>query len=309
MREGEMKDAMTTVLIADDDPSGRGMYRRVLEYEGCNVLVASSGEQALEVLEKQPVDLLLTDVMMPGMDGLELLERARDLYPDLRAIVMTGFKTDEAIIRAFRNKACDFLNKPFHVDELVEAVQSAMSRDPNCQIEVISDKPDWIELRIPCDLSAVEPIQKFLAELQGNLPKEMREGIGSVFRELLNNAIEHGGKLDISKKVEVKYIRLKRAIMYSIKDPGEGFDLKQIEHAAVANPDDEPFRHMKIRMEKGLRPGGFGIMLASQTIDELVYNRKHNELIFVKYIGDSNGTPPSNQSVESAESVESEKSN
>jgi anti-sigma regulatory factor (Ser/Thr protein kinase) len=230
-----------------------------------------------------------------------LLEHARDLCPELRAIVMTGYTTEEAIIRAFRNKACDFLNKPFHVDELVEAVQSAMRRDLNCQIEVISDKPHWIELRIPCDLSAVEPIQKFLSELQGNLPKETREAIGSVFRELLNNAIEHGGKLDISKKVEVKYIRLKQAIMYSIKDPGEGFDLEQIKHAAVSNPDNEPFKHMQVRMEKGLRPGGFGIMLASQTIDELVYNQKHNELIFVKYITENsrNGSQPSNESGES----------
>ena len=101
--------------------------------------------------------------------------------------------------------------------------------------------------------------------------------------------------------MDVKYIRLKRAIMYSIKDPGEGFDLKQIEHAAVANPDDEPFRHMKIRMEKGLRPGGFGIMLASQTIDELVYNQMHNELIFVKYITD-NASTPEEKSIESVES-------
>lgn len=191
---------MTTVLIADDDAAGRGVYRRVLEYEGCNVLDVDSGEQALAVLERQRVDLLLTDVVMPGMDGLELLERARNLYPDLRAIIMTGYKTEEAVVRAFRNKACDFLSKPFHVDELVEAVQSAMSRDPNCQIEVISDKLDWIELRVPCDLSAVEPIQKFLSELQGNLPKVTRDAIGSVFRELLNNAIEHGGKCDISKK-------------------------------------------------------------------------------------------------------------
>jgi anti-sigma regulatory factor (Ser/Thr protein kinase) len=140
---------------------------------------------------------------------------------------------------------------------------------------------------VPCDLNAVEPIQKFLAELQGNLPKDTREAIGSVFRELLNNAIEHGGKCDISKRVEVKYIRLKRAVLYSIKDPGEGFDLDEIRHAAFANPADEPFRHMQVRQEKGLRPGGFGIMLASQVIDELIYNRSHNELIFVKYLDET----------------------
>ncbi|HKP84622.1 MAG TPA: response regulator [Blastocatellia bacterium] len=279
----------TTVLLADDDNTSRRVFRRVLEYEGYNVIEAGDGESALEVLKNEHVDLLLTDIVMPGLDGIELLESARQLQPELRTIVMTGHKTTEAVIGAFRNKACDFLSKPFHVDELLEAVSSAMNRDPGCQIEVISEKPDWIELRVPCDLNAVEPIQKFLAELQGNLPKDTREAIGSVFRELLNNAIEHGGKCDINKRVEVKYIQLKRAIMYSIKDPGEGFDLRQIEHAAFANPEDQPFRHMQVRQEKGLRPGGFGIMLASQVIDELIYNERHNELIFVKYIG---GLPP-----------------
>lgn len=276
----------TTVLLADDDNSGRTISRRVLEYEGFNVIEASDGLSALEVLKTEQVDLLLTDVIMPGLDGIELIERAHELQPQLRAIIMTGHKTQQTVISAFRNQACDFLSKPLHVDELLEAIHSAMNRDPGCQIEVISEKPDWIELRVPCDLNAVEPIQKFLSELQGNLPKETREAIGSVFRELLNNAIEHGGKLDISKRVDVKFIKLKRAIMFSIKDPGEGFDLKAIKHAAFANPEDQPFRHMQVRQEKGLRPGGFGIMLASQVIDELIYNEKHNELIFVKYIDD-----------------------
>jgi anti-sigma regulatory factor (Ser/Thr protein kinase) len=159
-----------------------------------------------------------------------------------------------------------------------------MDRDQGLQIEVISDRPDWIELRVPCDLQAVEPIQRFLGHLHDHISKETREAVGAVFRELLNNAIEHGGKCDPTKRVEIKYIHLKRAILYSIKDPGEGFNIEEIEHAAFANPPGDPTRHMQRRQELGLRPGGFGIMLASQVIDELVYNEKHNELIFVKYI-------------------------
>jgi anti-sigma regulatory factor (Ser/Thr protein kinase) len=199
---------------------------------------------------------------------------------------MTGQSTAEAVIRAFRNKACDFLSKPFNVDDLRDAIRAAMDRSAECHIEVISSKPDWIEIGVPCDLAAVEPIQRFLFELQPNLPKDTREAISAVFRELLNNAIEHGGKCDRTKQVEVKYIRLKRAIMYSIKDPGEGFDLASIKHAAFSNPVGEPFRHLEVRQQKGLRPGGYGIMLASQVIDELVYNEQHNELVFVKYLSE-----------------------
>lgn len=273
-----------TLLLAEDNKTTREIYRKVLETAGYQVIDAADGEEALELLTNQSVDLLLTDIYMPGMSGLELLERAREIRPDLRAIVMTGHKTSEAVIGALRNRACEFLTKPFHTEELLEAIQSVMSRDPSCQIEIISDRPDWIELRVPCDLNAVEPIQRFLAHLHDHIPQETREAVGGVFRELLNNAIEHGGKCDPSKRVEIKYIHLKRAILYSIKDPGEGFNIREIEHAAFANPPDQPTRHMEVRQQLGLRPGGFGIMLASQVIDELVYNERHNELIFVKYI-------------------------
>jgi CheY-like chemotaxis protein/anti-sigma regulatory factor (Ser/Thr protein kinase) len=273
-----------TVLLAEDDAPSRQIYYTVLDAEGYHVIEVSDGKSALEVLNSEPVDLLVTDIMMPGMTGIELLERARKIRPDLRAIVMTGHKTSEAVIGALRNRACEFLEKPFRTEELVEAVRVVMSRDFGLQIEVISDRPDWIELRVPCDLNAVEPIQKFLGHLHEHIPKETREEVGAVFRELLNNAIEHGGKCDPSKRVEIKFIHLKRAILYSIKDPGDGFNIEDIGHAAFANPPGEPTRHMERRQELGLRPGGFGIMLASQVIDELVYNEKHNELIFVKYI-------------------------
>ena len=273
-----------TVLLAEDDATSREIYSTVLDAEGYRVIEVPDGQAALAVLNSEPVDLLLTDIMMPGMTGIELLERARQIRPDLRAIVMTGHKTSEAVIGALRNRACEFLEKPFRTEELLEAVRLVMSAHSGLQIEIISDRPDWIELRVPCDLSAVEPIQKFLGHLHDHIPKETREAVGAVFRELLNNAIEHGGKCDPAKRVEIKYIHLKRAILYSIKDPGEGFNIKDIEHAAFANPPGQPTKHMEVRQELGLRPGGFGIMLASQVIDELVYNEKHNELIFVKYI-------------------------
>jgi CheY-like chemotaxis protein len=272
------------VLLAEDDAPSRQIYYTVLEGEGYHVIEVPDGRAALEVLSSQPIDLLVTDIMMPGMTGIELLQRARQIHPKLRAIVMTGHKTSEAVMGALRNRACEFLEKPFRTEELVEAVSLVMSKDFELDIEVISDKPDWIELRVPCDLSAVEPIQKFLSYLHEHISKQTREAVGAVFRELLNNAIEHGGKCDPEKRVEIKYIHLKRAILYSIKDPGEGFNIKEIEHAAFANPPGEPTKHMERRQELGLRPGGFGIMLASQVIDELVYNEKHNELIFVKYI-------------------------
>jgi len=272
------------VLLAEDDAPSRQIYFTVLNAEGYSVIEVPDGRSALDVLYSQPVDLLLTDIMMPGMTGIELLERAREIKPDLRAIVMTGHKTSDAVIGALRHRACEFLEKPFRTEELLDTVRSVLGRDSRLPIEVISDKPDWIELRVPCDLDAVEPIQRFLGHLHENVPKETREAVGAVFRELLNNAIEHGGKCDPEKRVDIKYIRLKRAILYSIKDPGEGFNLTEIAHAAFANPPDDPTRHMEVRQELGLRPGGFGILLASQVIDELVYNEKHNELIFVKYI-------------------------
>ena len=273
-----------TLLLAEDNKTSRKLYAEALTAEGFRVIEVDDGGAALEVIKDQPVDVLVTDVVMPEMDGLELLERAREIQPDMRVVLMTGFGTPATVIGAIRNRACDLLSKPFSLEDLKNSVRAAAERPTVYDLELLSATPDWIEIRVPCDLAAVEPIQKCLNELHPFLNKETRDAVGSVFREMLNNAIEHGGKCDTSQKVVVKYIRLKRAILYSIKDPGEGFNLSELEHAAVANPEDNPFRHMKVREQKGLRPGGYGIMLASQVIDELVYNEQHNELIFVKYL-------------------------
>jgi len=275
---------MGKILVVDDDPLLHEVIQAALATEGHTLRHASDGEQGLEMLGREPVDLVLTDFMMPGMDGVEFLERLRRGHPDLKCIMMTGHGTSEAVIGALCKRVCDFLSKPFTISELRTAVGAALKACPVVEIEVVSAKPEWIELRIPCDLAAVPPLQKLLTQLKADLPEETREAIAYAFREMLNNAIEHGGKLDPTKYVEVSYVRLKRAIIYWIKDPGEGFDPTQLEHAAVNNPSDDPFRHVLVRDEKGLRAGGFGILLTNQLVDELVYNERRNELMFIKYL-------------------------
>lgn len=278
---------LRTLLIADDDASSRKQFTEALSADGYDIVDVGNGISALGVIKARHIDVLITDDTLPGMGGIELLERAHELQPKIRAIIVTDHGTADAVIGALDNKACDFLSKPFELEELRTAVRSAFERAFACEVDVLSAKPDWIEINLACDLKSVEPIQNFLTGIEGDLPQHLREEIGSVFREMLNNAVEHGGNCDLSRRVRVKYVRLKRAILYSIQDPGEGFDMDKIRHAAFANPADDPLRHMAIREEEGIRPGGFGIMLASQVIDELVFNEKHNELIFVKYLDDS----------------------
>ena len=100
---------------------------------------------------------------------------------------------------------------------------------------------------------------------------------------MLLNAIEHGGGSDPRKWVQVTYIRTSRAVVYHVQDPGRGFSLDSLAHAAVSSPDD-PFQHTAVRSEMGLRPGGFGILLAGKLVDEMLYNENGNEVLLIKYL-------------------------
>jgi CheY-like chemotaxis protein/anti-sigma regulatory factor (Ser/Thr protein kinase) len=275
---------MSRILVVDDDPAIHQVVGAALTADGHHLLSAGSAEQGLALLRHETVDLALIDFMLPGMDGLEFLEQVQELYPQLACVMMTAYGTPDAVLGALRKRVQDFLVKPFSLSELRSAINHALEEQPLNSIEILSAQPHWVQLRVPCDLAAVPWLQKLLMQLKADLPEETREAMAYAFREMLNNAIEHGGKLDPSKFVEVSCIRLKRAIIYHIKDPGEGFDPEQLEHAAIGNPSGDPFRHVTVRDEKGLRAGGFGILLTDQLVDELVYNERRNELMFVKYL-------------------------
>ena len=108
--------------------------------------------------------------------------------------------------------------------------------------------------------------------------------MGLAFHELLMNAIEWGGHMNPNSKVQIAYLRTERLLLCRIADPGQGFKPAELDHAATGNAPDEPYEHTFVREERGLRPGGFGILLAKSLVDEVVYNQAHNEVVMVKYL-------------------------
>jgi CheY-like chemotaxis protein len=276
---------MKKILVADDDRATRLMLSNLLAEAGFKVTVAVDGAAALKKLRSDKFDLLLTDVWMPGMNGLELLARLREQPDRPRTVVMTSDDTPEVMLRAVREQAYQYLKKPLDPKTAVEVVKDALSAKPSSSpIEVISAVPHWIELLVPCELEAISRITGFMASLKSELSEEDREHVALAFRELLTNAIEWGGKLDPNQKVRISYLKTARMLQYRIADPGTGFRLEDLTHAAVSNPEDDPLLHSEIRKQKGLRPGGYGLFMVRDLVDELVYNEVHNEVVLIKYL-------------------------
>jgi len=276
---------MKRILVVDDEADLRELFTELLSGEGYDTRAAADGQEALERIRAEEFDLVLMDVWMPGMNGIELLGRLRAMASPPRVIVMTGDQTPDTLLRAIREQAYRYVNKPCDTKALVAMVRGALEAPAAFPpIEVISARPNWVELLVPCELGAAERIQEFLSHLKSDLPAETREQVGQAFRELLLNAIEWGGQLDPNRKVRIAFLRAKRMLLYRISDPGPGFRIEELEHAAVGQPAGQGFEHVEVREQKGIRPGGFGILMARAMVDELIYNEAHNEVVLIKYL-------------------------
>lgn len=279
---------MSKILVVDDDRTTRYVLQNVLNGAGFSTSVAKDGVEALKALRAERYDLLLLDVWMPRMNGLDLLAKLRTSKNRPRVLVMTSDDTPETLLKAVREQAFKYVHKPVDSPALLDTIREVLESPALPRIEVISARPEWVELVVPCTREAVERIQPVMAHLDAGLDPDVRESIAYAFRELLLNAVEWGGRLDPNRTVRIACLRSKRMLMYRIADPGSGFNIDDLPHAAIGHGSDTPIAHIQVREEKGLRPGGFGLLTVRATVDELLYNEKRNEVVFVKYL-DQNG--------------------
>jgi DNA-binding NtrC family response regulator len=161
-----MDPGKQTVLVVDDEKNIRRALRMVLEPEGYALVEAESAEAALEILQAEPVDLGMFDIRLPGMDGLTLLSKARELWRDLPVIVISGHADTSDVVDAMKRGATDFFSKPVDRERVLVSVRNALSRRS-------------LEERVQA-LSSRE--RRFQDEMLGESPtmQRLREEIGKV---------------------------------------------------------------------------------------------------------------------------------
>jgi anti-sigma regulatory factor (Ser/Thr protein kinase)/CheY-like chemotaxis protein len=240
---------------------------------------------ALKRLRTRHFDVVITSADSDIDENLALLEEMRSIRPDLKCIVLAQRSTPDKVIAALRARVFGCFTPPFDTQEIAALASSAASDSQSRDdIEILSARPGWVSIRANCRLVTAERLLSFAKELSAQLPEDAKQEIVQAFREILMNAMEHGAKFNPEQVVEVNAIRTARSMVFRIRDPGTGFQKEALAHAAVGNPSTDPTAHILIRKEQGMRAGGYGLLLASGTVDELLYNAIGNEVILIKYL-------------------------
>ena len=291
---------MASILVVDDSAVDRIRVEKMLGKEGHTVQSVAGGQEALAVLKREPPDLVLTDMQMPEMDGLQLVEEIRGKYPAVPVILMTAHGSEEIAVEALQKGAASYVPKRNMARDLAETVTNVLQvakagrNEQQLLQSLISTESHFI---LENDASLIPSL---IGHLENNL-KRMRlcdeNGLIRVavaLREALINAILHGN-LEIDseerdkdekqyhaliaerreqepyqdRRVHVYAKESRREAVYVIRDEGPGFD-----PSTLADPTDPA------NLEK---TSGRGLLLIRTFMDEVHHNQSGNEITMVKH--------------------------
>ena len=276
---------MSRVLIIGSDAEVSREIGRALSAADFPIEYSAGDADTLQRLRVRSFGVVITNPDSSVEEDLALLEEMRTIRPGVKCIVLARQSTPDEIIAALRARVFACFTPPFNADEVADLARRAASdsewRD---DIHVVSARPGWVSVRVNCRLLTAERLITFTKELSAQLPEDTRQEIMQAFREILLNAMEHGAAFNPEQVVEVTGVRTGRSKVFYVRDPGAGFRRESLTNAAIANPADDPTAHIVQREAEGLRPGGYGLLLASGTVDELIYNEIGNEVLLIKYV-------------------------
>jgi anti-sigma regulatory factor (Ser/Thr protein kinase) len=276
------------LVIAAQNPQAEELVsslRSAPTLAGADILICAGGVEALQLLRQSAIEVVVTDPLTPFPEDLAVVKELCSVRPGLKTIVLAPAAAPGDVVAAMRARVFACFSAPFDFGEIAAMIASAFHADDwRDGIEVLSGEPFWITLKVSCRLLNAERLTQFMREHRTDVPEEERERLMSAFREMLLNAMEHGAGFDPAKVIEVTAARTARAIVYHFRDPGGGFDRPDLAMAQKASSPQEMVDEIQRRAALGLRPGGFGVLIAKAIVDELVYNERGNEVLLIKHI-------------------------
>jgi anti-sigma regulatory factor (Ser/Thr protein kinase) len=276
---------MSRVLIIDSQTPVGHRVGELLNAAGLLVEYAVGHIDALHRLRCRIFSVIITSADGVIEEALALIQEMRLIRPNLRCIVLAPYSTPAEVIAALRARVFGCFTPPFEAHSIYTlALNAATCNESNEDIEVLSARPGWVAVRVNCRLATAERLMSFAREFAAQLPETARQEIMFALREILVNAMEHGARFNPDQVVEVNAIRTARTMTFRVRDPGAGFHKEAITHAAFANPPGDLTAHLVQREQQGMRAGGYGMLLAAGTVDELIYNETGNEVILIKYL-------------------------
>lgn len=267
------KNEKKHILIADDEEEIRKCLKRFLTMKGYRISMAENGREAMDIIEREKIDLVITDMEMPEMNGMELLASVKEFNGNLPVVMITGYSDAEKTVTALREGASDFINKPFRMQDINESISRLLELQSTD--EENKKALQYLTFSTSLDMPAkTELVNGVIYNLASQLKSielcdaSHLSNMNIALYEALINAIEHGNKRDPDKKITLKLdINFEQA-KFTIKDEGEGFD-----HGAIENPTDP---------ENIFKMNGRGIYLMKHFMDEVIYNDIGNEVTMIK---------------------------
>lgn len=265
------------ILVVDDESMIIELLAKLLAEKGYEVSTAADGREALEFLRGHTCDLVISDVRMPRLDGLQLLKAIKDMNPRLPVVMISGYDEAATVVNALKAGAENFLAKPLDLDVLYQVVSKTLRlaciRPKSCSLPVVRQttlmhapsRPGCVQdLVYQISLSAVAV---------GFARHDLENNIKLALSEAITNAMEHGNQWDETKSVEVEVVLDRHEMRTTVRDEGPGFN-----HHLMLNPTFN---------EHLLSERGRGIFLANAIMDEVIFNQAGNVVTLVKHRADA----------------------
>ncbi len=274
---------MGRVLFVGDDPLN--LEIQALLPAGWTHDLAPGGAAAVAAVRRRGYVAVVTSVATSLDEDLALVDELRRVRPGVATLLLAAEGSPEQVIAALRARVFACFVAPIAPGEVASMIVRAAEDDWWTGIEIVAAQPNWISLRADCRRLTAERLTRFLGEFRSaDLGGGERDDLLLAIREILLNAAEHGCDFRADHVLQIWAVRTARAIFVYVHDPGPGFRPDDVPHAAVGNPPDDPLAHVERRAEAGLRPGGFGMLLARNIVDELIYGEHGNEVLLIKHL-------------------------